>query len=311
MQKFLLRRFISSIIALLGVTVIVFILSRQVGDPVALLVSDGGYGLSEEAWAAQRAKLNLDKPVPVQYALWLADVVQGDLGHDLSDGYPVTRKIKEKLPNTIRLAVAAWIVATLVGVPLGILSAVKRGTIFDYAARTFAVLGITLPAFYVAIMGILIFAVKLGWVPVASTGEGFSWRNYVLPVATLSWGAAAGYTRLTRSAMLEVLDSEYVKLARLKGVSNRMVIWKHALRNSLIVPFTVSALLLASFVTGTVIVEVVFAWPGLGRLAVEAVTNNNLNLVVGTTLMFGAVFIFINFLVDIGYVFIDPRIRLR
>jgi peptide/nickel transport system permease protein len=311
MRKFLVRRFFSSIIALIGVTVIVFVLSRQVGDPVALLVSDGGYGLSDEAWQAQRAKLNLDKPIPIQYILWLADVLQGDLGHDLSDGYPVVEKIKEKIPNTFRLAAVAWIVATLVGIPLGVLSAVKRGSIIDYLARSFAVLGITLPAFYVAIMGILIFAVKLGWVPVAGSGEGFAWRNYVLPVATLSWGAAAGYTRLTRSAMLEVLDSEFVRLARLKGVSNRMVIWKHALRNSLIVPFTVSALLLAGFITGTVIVEVVFAWPGLGRLAVEAVTNNNLNLVVGTTLMFGLIFIIVNFLVDIGYVFIDPRIRLQ
>ena len=311
MRKFLVRRFFSSIIALIGVTVIVFVLSRQVGDPVALLVSDGGYGLSDEAWQAQRAKLNLDKPIPIQYILWLADVLQGDLGHDLSDGYPVAKKIKEKIPNTFRLAAVAWIVATLVGIPLGVLSAVKRGSIIDYLARSFAVLGITLPAFYVAIMGILIFAVKLGWVPVAGSGEGFAWRNYVLPVATLSWGAAAGYTRLTRSAMLEVLDSEFVRLARLKGVSNQMVIWKHALRNSLIVPFTVSALLLAGFITGTVIVEVVFAWPGLGRLAVEAVTNNNLNLVVGTTLMFGLIFIIVNFLVDIGYVFIDPRIRLQ
>jgi len=311
MRKFLVRRFFSSIIALIGVTVIVFVLSRQVGDPVALLVSDGGYGLSDEAWQAQRAKLNLDKPIPIQYILWLADVLQGDLGHDLSDGYPVAEKIKEKIPNTFRLAAVAWIVATLVGIPLGVLSAVKRGSIIDYLARSFAVLGITLPAFYVAIMGILIFAVKLGWVPVAGPGEGFAWKNYVLPVATLSWGAAAGYTRLTRSAMLEVLDSEFVRLARLKGVSNRMVIWKHALRNSLIVPFTVSALLLAGFITGTVIVEVVFAWPGLGRLAVEAVTNNNLNLVVGTTLMFGLIFIIVNFLVDIGYVFIDPRIRLQ
>ena len=311
MRKFLIRRFFSSIIAILGVTMIVFLLSRTIGDPVAMLVSDSGYGLSDEAWAAQRAKLNLDKPVPVQYILWLADVARGDLGHDLSDGYPVSKKIREKIPNTARLAIVAWAVATVVGIPLGILSAVKRGTTLDYLARTFAVLGITLPAFYVAIMGILIFAVKFGWVPVAGSGEGFAWRNYVLPVATLSWGAAAGYTRLTRSAMLEVLDSEYVRLARLKGVANTVVIWKHALRNALIVPFTVSALLLAGFVTGTVIVEVVFAWPGLGRLAVEAVTNNNLNLVVGTTLMFAVIFIVVNFLVDIGYVFIDPRIRLQ
>lgn len=311
MRRFLIRRFLSSIVAIVGVTIIVFFLSRQIGDPVALLVSEGGYGLSREAWDAQRAKLNLDKPVPIQYILWLGDVLRGDLGRDLSDGSPVTRKIREKFPNTLKLAVAAWVMATAVGIPLGILSAVKRASYWDYAGRLFAVLGITLPPFYIAIMGILVFSVKLGWLPVAGTGEGFAWKHFVLPVTTLAWGAAAGYLRLTRSAMLEVLDSEYIRLARAKGVGNNAVIWKHALRNSLIVPFTVSALLLASFITGAVVIEAVFAWPGLGRLAIEAVSNNNLNLVVGTTLVFAVLFIVVNFLVDIGYVVIDPRIRLQ
>jgi len=311
MQKFILRRFISSIIAVMGVTLIVFILSRQVGDPVALLVSEGGYGLTENQWEIQRKKLNLDKPVPIQYILWLGQVATGDLGRDLSDNYPVTQKIREKLPNTAKLGLTAWIVSTLIGIPLGVLSAVKRGSIIDYIARLFAVLGNTLPPFYIAIMAMLIFGVKLQWVPVAGIGEGFgAWKYYILPVGTLAWGASSGYLRLTRSAMLEVLDSEYIRLARAKGVGNIKVVLKHALRNSLIVPFTVSALLLAGFLTGVVVVEAVFAWPGLGRLAVEAVTNNNLNLVVGTTLVFAVLFLIINFLVDIGYVLIDPRIRL-
>ena len=311
MRKFILRRFISSVIALLGVTLLVFILSRQVGDPVALLVSEGGYGLTENQWEIQRKKLNLDKPVPIQYILWLGQVATGDLGRDLSDNYPVTRKIQEKLPNTLKLGLVAWIVSTLVGIPLCVLSAVKRGTVFDYIGRWFAVLGTTLPPFYIAIMAMLLFGVKLQWVPVAGIGEGLgAWKYYVLPVGTLAWGAASGYLRLTRSSMLEVLDSEFIRLARAKGVGNTSIVFKHALRNSLIVPFTVSALLLASFITGVVVVEAVFAWPGLGRLAVEAVTNNNLNLVVGTTLVFAILFLVVNFLVDIGYVLIDPRIRL-
>ena len=192
----------------------------------------------------------------------------------------------------------------------------KRGTLIDYGVRLFANLGITLPAFYVAIMAILIFAVTLEWVPVTVIGTIGSddptaqFKAMILPVLTLAWGASAGYMRLMRSAMLEVLDSEYIKLARAKGVDGAKVIWMHALRNSLIVPITVSALLLWNFVTGTVVIEAVFAWPGLGLLALEAVVNNNLNLVVGTTLVFGAILITANFTADVLYVLVDPRIRL-
>ncbi len=310
MRRYLFRRFIYSIFAIVGVTIIVFGLSRIAGDPRSLLVSEGGYGISADAWEEQGRKLHLDRAVPIQYAYWVWDVLHGNLGNDLSDGVAVTKKIRQKMPATIRLAVVSWVVATAVGIPLGVLSAVKRGTLLDYFARGFAVFGITLPPFYIAIMGILIFAVKLHWVPVAGFGQGLGIPNYVLPVATLSWAAAAGYLRLMRSAMLEVLDTEYVKLARAKGVSNNLVIWRHAVRNSLIVPITVSALLMAHFLTGAVVVEAVFAWPGIGRLAIEAVANNNLNLVVGTTLVFSTFFIVANLLVDVSYVIIDPRIRL-
>ncbi len=316
MRNFVLRRIFFSIFALFGVTMILFILSRLVGDPVAMLVSEGGYGISEEALNIQRAKLHLDKPVPLQYLYWLGDVLRGDLGHDLSDGFPVTTKIREKIPATLQLGVSAWILATIVGISLGVVSAVKRGSWIDYGVRLIANLGITLPAFYVGILGILLFAVVLGWVPVTvlgTIGTTDIWEQLkamILPVCTLAWGAAAGYMRLMRSAMLEVLDSEYVMLARAKGVDGKQVIWKHALRNSLIVPITVSALLLWNFVTGTVVIEAVFAWPGLGSLALEAVTNNNLNLVVGTTLVFGGILIIANLVADILYVLVDPRIRL-
>lgn len=315
MRNFVLRRIFSSLIALFIVTIIIFVLSRVVGDPVAMLISEGGYGISQSALDIQRAKLNLDKPVPLQYLYWLGDVLRGDLGHDLSDGFPVTTKIREKIPATLQLGISAWIIATVVGISFGVISAVKRGGWLDYGVRLIANLGITLPAFYVGILAILIFAVELRWVPVTVLGTlgtddtGEQLRAMILPVLTLAWGAAAGYMRLMRSAMLEVLDSEYVTLARAKGVGGTMVIWKHAIRNSLIIPITVSALLIWNFVTGTVVVEAVFAWPGLGLLAIEAVVNNNLNLVVGTTLIFGTVLIAANFIADILYVLIDPRIR--
>ncbi len=316
MQRFILRRIFASLVALFLVTIIVFSLSRLVGDPLAMLVSEGGYGISESALQIQREKLHLDKPVPLQYFFWLTDVLRGDLGHDLSDGFPVTHKIREKIAPTVQLGVSAWILATISGLTFGMISAVKRGSLLDYAVRLIANLGITLPAFYVGIMAILIFAVALEWVPVTVIGtigseDPFAQlKAMILPVVTLAWGAAAGYMRLMRSSMLEVLDSEYIKLARAKGVDGSKVIWKHALRNSLIVPITVSALLLWNFVTGTVVVEAVFAWPGLGLLAIEAVVNNNLNLVVGTTLVTGVVLITANFVADVLYVLVDPRIRL-
>lgn len=316
MQRFILRRIFASLVALFLVTIIVFSLSRLVGDPLAMLVSEGGYGISESALQIQREKLHLDKPVPLQYFFWLTDVLRGDLGHDLSDGFPVTHKIREKIAPTVQLGVSAWILATISGLSFGMISAVKRGSLLDYAVRLIANLGITLPAFYVGIMAILIFAVALEWVPVTVIGtigsdDPFAQlKAMILPVLTLAWGAAAGYMRLMRSSMLEVLDSEYIKLARAKGVDGSKVIWKHALRNSLIVPITVSALLLWNFVTGTVVVEAVFAWPGLGLLAIEAVVNNNLNLVVGTTLVTGVVLITANLVADVLYVLVDPRIRL-
>ena len=249
MRGFILRRIFASLIALFLVTIIMFILSRLVGDPLAMLVSEGGYGISESALQVQREKLHLDKPVPLQYAFWLMDVMRGDLGHDLSDGFPVTQKIREKIAPTVQLGVSAWIIATFFGLSFGMLSAVKRGSLLDYAVRLIANLGITLPAFYVAIIAILIFAVRLEWVPVTVIGTIGSndpldqFKAMILPVLTLAWGAAAGYMRLMRSSMLEVLDSEFIKLARAKGVAGTTIIWKHAFRNSLIVPITVSALL--------------------------------------------------------------------
>ncbi len=274
-----------------------------------MFLPEEGYGLDAAELEKARKRLHLDKPVPLQYAFWVGDLLQGDLGQDLGDRHPISSKLRDKLPPTLRLAVGGYILATLIGIPLGVLSAVKRGSVWDMVGRIFALLGQSLPAFWIAILAILVFAVWLDWLPAGTQGEGFSLKHYILPTLTLAWLPAAGYLRLMRSSMLEVLDSEYVKLARAKGVAVNTVIWKHAFKNALIAPLTLSGLILAGFITGSVSVEVVFSWPGIARLAVEAIQTNNLTTLSVITLIFTLVYVVLNFAVDIIYGAIDPRIR--
>jgi peptide/nickel transport system permease protein len=309
MQQFIIRRLFTALLAMLGATIIIFSVSRLLGDPVVLLLPDVSYGISPEEYDRMKRQLHLDRPIHIQYGYWLADLLRGNLGRDLTDRHLIGPKIPKKFGPTLKLALSAWILATIVGVPLGVISAVKRGSIWDYIGRTLALLGQTLPVFWIAILGILIFSVWLGWLPSGTMGEGFAIRNYILPTVTLGWFAAAGYMRLVRSAMLEVLDSEYIKLARAKGVSSSSIIWKHAFKNAAITPLTYSGLLLGGFITGSVAVETVFAWPGLARFGVEAVWTNNFTVLAVVTLIFTAVFIVANFVVDILYAFIDPRIH--
>ena len=229
------------------------------------------------------------------------------------------------------MTIFSWILSTIIGIPLGVLSAVKRGSFWDYAGRSIALFGQAAPPFVIAIIGILIFAVQLGWLPAGSgeshlikgTWRGLSsgdfslipsfftggWKHYVLPVGTLGLAASASYLRLTRSSMLEILDSEYIKLARAKGVSERDVIWKHALKNALIPPLTLAALIFVGFLTGTIIVETVFIWPGLGLLATTAVSENDFPVMTGSVLLFAVFYTVIIFLSDLTYGFVDPRIR--
>ncbi len=281
----------------------------MLGDPTVLFLPEEGYGLDAAELEKARKRLHLDKPVPLQYAFWVGDLLQGDLGQDLGDRHPISTKLRDKLPPTLRLGIAGYILATLIGIPLGVLSAVKRGSIWDMVGRIFALLGQSLPAFWIAILAILVFAVWLDWLPAGTQGEGFSLRHYILPTLTLAWLPAAGYLRLMRSSMLEVLDSEYVKLARAKGVGANTIIWKHAFKNAAIAPLTLSGLILAGFITGSVSVEVVFGWPGIARLAVEAIQTNNLTTLSVITLIFTLIYVLVNFAVDIIYGAIDPRIR--
>jgi peptide/nickel transport system permease protein len=301
--KFLARRLIFMFLGLLIVSMIVFGLSRLQGDPRLLYLSESTTQVQWDAWGEE---MGLDRPVPVQYFVWLGKAVTGDLGKSLREPRPVTTIVLERLPATLELGVVAWVLAILVGWPIGILSAIKRGTIIDYIGRSFALVGQALPPFFVGIVLILIFSVELGWLPTARRG---GVEHLILPAITLGWLAASAQLRIVRSAMLEVLDSEYVKFARAKGVSSRGVILKHALRNALIPPLTLAGLVFASFIGGTVVTESVFAWPGIGRLAVDSVFLNDFPVLAGVILLTTSIYLLVNFCVDILYVLVDPRIR--
>lgn len=316
MRKFLIRRVLAGGLSVLAATAIVFGLSRAAGDPLLLYAKPGGYGVTPEQEQALREKLRLDRPLVIQYLLWLTDLVRGDFGKTLLAEQDVSRVVGEKIGATVQLGLVSWVLATLMGVPLGVLSATRRGTFFDYLGRAFALLGQSLPTFWLGLMLILVFNSWLGWLPFGTRGttDAFplAWDNvryFILPAFAVAWGAAAVYTRLTRSAMLEVLDSEFVKLARAKGVAGWTIIWKHAFRNALIPPLTVSALLMAGLITGSVVIEVVFSWPGLGRLAVQAVQDNDFPVLTIVVLFFATVFVTVNLVTDLLYAWVDPRIR--
>ena len=301
--RFAVRRFFYMIVVLVATTMLVFGLSRAAGDPRFLFMDEY---TSTESWEAWGKEMGLDRPLIVQYTIWLSKAMRGDFGVSLNQRRPVLDVIMQRVPATLQLSVGAYMFAVLVGVPLGVLSAVKRGTLLDYVGRTFALFGQALPPFWLGIMLILIFAVQLQWLPTSRRG---GIDHYILPTITLGWVAASGFLRLLRSAMLEVLDSEFVKLARAKGVSGTSVVWKHAFRNAILAPLTYAGLLLAGFMTGTVVTETVFAWPGLGRLAVQSVYDNDFPLMTGVVLIFAGMYVAVAFIVDVAYAYVDPRIR--
>lgn len=306
MARFLALRLLYMVLVMIGVSILVFGLSRMSGDP-RLLYMTPGTRWSQEVWDARGRDLGLDKPFVVQYLLWAGRATTGNFGDSVWHKRNSLDVIKERMPATLQLSGVSYIFAVMLGVSLGVASAVKRGTLIDLVIRGFALVGQAAPPFWLAIVLIYIFAVNLDWLPTSRRGD---WTNFVLPVVTLAWLASAGIARITRSSMLDVLDSEYIKLARAKGVGQRTIILKHALKNALVAPLTVAAILLASFITGTVVVETVFAWPGLGRLAVDATLNNDFPLVTGLTVIFAAIYLVSSLVADLLYVYIDPRIRI-
>ena len=298
-------RFVYILIVLVGVSLFVFLLSRLQGDPRDLFLNDYATQEQYDAWGE---RMGLDKPLAVQYLMWLGKALRGDFGMSLAHRQPALDVVMQRMPATLQLSAVGIVVCLLASIPFGILSAVKRGTPVDYGGRIFASLGAALPGFWVGIMLILIFSVQLDLLP---TGRRGGWTHYILPAISLGTTPAAGLLRLVRSAMLEVLDSEYVKFARAKGVSYRSVILKHSLRNALIAPLTFGGLILAGFLTGAVVNETVFAWPGVGRLAVSAIHDNDFPVLIPVVMLAALLYLGINMLVDITYALIDPRIRIN
>lgn len=310
MQRFILRRFGESLFTLFCVLIFIFSIVRITGDPATFLV------VSEEGWThadieRQREALGLDKPIPLQFVYFMRNVAQGDLGTSYRERRSANAVIMERFPNTLKLAVVAYLWALFVGVPMGVLAAVKRDTVFDRGVKTLALLGQSMPAFWVALLLILFFGAGLKILPAGGSPDG-RWtldQHVILPALALSGFLIAGITRITRSGMLDVLDSEYIKLARLKGMSEWAVIWKHALRNALIPLVTLMGLQIGTCFTGAIVIEHVFAWNGIGSQAVKAIFEQDFPVVQASVLWAAGAYIVANFAVDILYAYIDPRIR--
>jgi peptide/nickel transport system permease protein len=285
------------------VSLIIFILSRVSGDPRHIYLDDYS---TQADWDAMGVVLGLDKPYYQQYGLFLKDAFQGDFGNSVKEGRPVLDVILERAPATLLLGSVAFLLSLAVGVPLGIISATRRSSNVDRLGKTVSLIGQSTPPFLLGLILMYIFAVQLDWMPPFGKE---SWISIVLPAVTLGWYYAAANLRLVRSSMLDVLDSEYIRLARAKGVSTRAVILKHALRNALIPPLTFAGVTLGALVTGSLVVETVFAWPGLGRLAIEALFAFDYPLLQGVVISFTLLYVLASLTVDILYAYIDPRIR--
>ncbi|MBT4090962.1 MAG: ABC transporter permease [Deltaproteobacteria bacterium] len=303
MERYILKRVGQALICLLGITIIIFLLTRISGDPVSLMVPPEA---TLKDIQAMRTSLGLDRPLYVQYWEYISGLMQGDFGNSIRWGTPCLDIFMERFPNTIILSIAAMVFAVFVGIPVGILSAVYVERWFDKTGKIFALIGQSLPVFWLGIMLMMIFSVNLGMLPTSGMG---GWLHLIMPTITLGWYATASFTRLTRSSMLEVLDAEYIKMARIVGVSEFMVVWKNALKNAVLPILTLGMANFIALLNGAVITETVFNWPGVGRLVVDAVFTRDFPLVQTCVILASALFIFANLFVDILYAYLDPRIR--
>ena len=293
MQRFLLRRLALTVVTLLLVSLLIFLMARVSGDPSTLLIDDYA---SAKTLEDLRISLGLDKSYTEQYWIFLKNAVRGDFGQSIVQKRSVGSLIAERLVATFQLGLAAFLFSIFVGVPLGVFSAIKRDSFMDQLGKLVALIGQSAPPFWIGIMLMFFFAVRLGWLPPSGRQEATS---IILPAVTLGWFFVAANLRLVRSAMLDVLDSEYIKLARAKGVPRPKVIWKHAFRNALIPPLTFAGITLGSLITGSLVAETVFAWPGLGQLAYLAVRDSDYPLLQGVVITFAVFYLASNLLVDI------------
>lgn len=304
MLSFISKRFGEMAVALLLMSVVVFLLGRMTGDPVALLLSD--YSTPQDRARVER-ELGLDQPLVEQYGAFIVNVFKGELGNSImGDQSPAAELILERFPASLQLAGVALLISFLIGVPLGVVAATHRGKTLDFAARLVALIGQSVPIFWLGIMLMYLFSVRLHLLPTSGYGTA---AHFVLPAATMSLFTIAAVTRLVRASMVDILNAEYIKLARIKGLPESVVIWKHALRNSLIPVLTFMGSFFANMITGAVVIETVFVWPGIGRLAYEAILNRDFPVIQAVVLFMTALFIGANLVVDLLYAWVDPRIR--
>lgn len=303
MRRYIVKRILLGILSIIGVSIVVFFAARLSGD-VALLLAP--MDATQAELDAVRAQLGLDQPMPAQYLVFAQGALKGDFGRSIRYRRPVVEMLLERVSPTLQLTVTAFVISIVLGILLGATCATRRGTWWDSFGKLFGLAGQSMPSFWVGISAILIFSVHLRWLPTGGRG---GIENLVLPALVLAWLPVASIMRLTRSAMLDVLDSEYVKLARLKGNSERIVVWKHALRNALVPLAGLSGMQLANLIGGAVVIETVFSWPGMGSLIMDAVTSRDYPLIQGGVFLFSISCVLVNLLVDLSYAIIDPRIR--
>jgi ABC-type dipeptide/oligopeptide/nickel transport system permease component len=304
MGRFVIRRSLYATVTLLILSLTIFSVIRLTGDPVTLMAEPGA---RPEDLERIRSEWGLDRPLPVQYFSFLKNMVTGELGKSFNYGMPVSTLYFQRLPNSLELAFAATLISFAIGIPAGLISAVKVNTPWDNAGKVIALFGLAVPGFWLGLVMILVFSVWLGWLP--TSGQG-GWQHLIMPAVALGWYFAASLLRLTRSSMLEVMRSEYIKLARLKGLPGYIVISQHAFKNALIPVLTLAGINLVVMINAAVIIEVIFAWPGIGRLLYEGIFQRDFPLVQGVVMEAGIMIVVINLTIDILYAYIDPRIRL-
>ena len=322
MKKYVLVRALYSLITLWLLVTVVFAMVRLTGDPVAMKAEAG----ADAAYVARlKHDWGLDQPLHWQYLSFIGNLLRGDFGHSFEKSLPVRAIYFERLPNSLKLGFAAFAISIVLGVPFGMLSALKVNSWWDRAGKVIALFGLSMPGFFVGLVLIIVFGIQLGWLPVLGKGRSAlvaadpvtwmtfwfrDWAHLVMPAFALGWYFSGSMLRITRSAMLDVLGSDYIKLVRLKGVPERMVVAKHALKNSMIPVLTFAGLNLLIMVNVSVVIEVIFNWPGVGQLLVDGLSNRDFPMVQGVVLMSGLLIVLLNFAIDVLYGYADPRIRL-
>ena len=318
MGRYILRRLVTSVPVIIAITVAIFVMINLApGDPVMAMIDPEQASAMGPDWVeTQRRQLGLDQPLPVRYILWMGELVQGNLGFSYNDRQPVAEKVAERFGPTLRLMLSAQAIALSLAIPLGIVSAVRQYSKLDYGMTVFAFLAVSIPNFFLALALIYVFGVKLGWTPTAgmgTIGDSGSFVNalhhLILPASVLGLSAAAPLIRYVRSGMLETLGQDYVQVARAKGLRESTVIFRHALRNSMIPVVTVTALSLPNLIGGTIIVEAIFAWPGMGTLAIKSLHAYDYPVIMAINLIIGVAIVLSNLIADILYAVLDPRIR--